>query len=121
MYLFGISIAFADSADSFIITTFCRSQQGIEGMRMKKCGAIGVLLALGLVACMTAPSVSKKSPAPISGTASVRGESKIPGKILELDYDGFTVWLDCDKRGPVKLDTTLNTTAAMRRVHRLSG
>jgi endonuclease G len=70
---------------------------------MKKCGAIGTLLTVGLVACMTAPSIPKKSPAPISGTASVRGESKVPGsKILKLDYDGFTVWLDCEKRGPVK-------------------
>jgi endonuclease G len=91
-------------------------------MRMKKRSAIGALLTVGLVACMTAPSIPKKSPAPISGTASVLGEAKVPGsKILKLDYDGFTVWLDCDKRGPVKLDTTLNTTAAMRRVHRLSG
>jgi endonuclease G len=90
-------------------------------MRMKKRSAIGALLTVGLVACMTAPSIPKKSPAPISGTASVREELQVPGNILKLDYDGFTVWLDCDKRGPVKLDTTLNTTAAMRRVHRLSG
>jgi endonuclease G len=71
-------------------------------MRMKKCGAIGSLLTIWLVACMTAPSIPKKSPAPISGTAPVQGESKVLGNILKLDYDGFTVWLDCNKRGPVK-------------------
>lgn len=27
---------------------------------------------------------------------------KKAGDILRLDYDGFTVWLDCSKRGPVK-------------------
>ena len=26
----------------------------------------------------------------------------INAEVLQLDYEGFTVWLDCDKRGAVK-------------------
>jgi endonuclease G len=25
-----------------------------------------------------------------------------PEKLMRLDYEGFTVWLDCEKRGAVK-------------------
>lgn len=28
------------------------------------------------------------------------------GKLLQLDYDGFTVWLDCSKHGPAKFRYT---------------
>jgi endonuclease G len=69
---------------------------------MKKRGAIGASLTVLLVACMTAPTVQKKWPAAVSGTAPVRGETQAGKNILKLDYAGFTVWLDCAKRGPVK-------------------
>jgi len=29
-------------------------------------------------------------------------EPTAPNKLLQLDYEGFTVWLDCEKRGAVK-------------------
>ena len=28
--------------------------------------------------------------------------SQTQAEVLQLDYEGFTVWLDCDKRGAVK-------------------
>lgn len=36
--------------------------------------------------------------------------SERTGDILKLDYEGFTVWLDCSKRAVVKFATTHNTT-----------
>jgi endonuclease G len=69
---------------------------------MKKRGAIGAFLTVLLVACMTAPTVQKKWPAAVSGTAPVRSETQAGENILKLDYAGFTVWLDCAQRGPVK-------------------
>jgi endonuclease G len=29
-------------------------------------------------------------------------EPESPSNLIKLDYDGFTVWLDCSKRAPVK-------------------
>jgi endonuclease G len=42
-------------------------------------------------------SAASSQSAPQSNTQVTRS-----GKILKLDYEGFTVWLDCDKRGAVK-------------------
>jgi endonuclease G len=69
---------------------------------MKHRGAIGVSLTVLLVACMTTPTLQKQWPATISGTSPVRSGTHTAGKLLKLDYEGFTVWLDCEKRGPVK-------------------
>ncbi|MGJ0485184.1 MAG: DNA/RNA non-specific endonuclease [Methylomicrobium sp.] len=69
---------------------------------MKKRGAIGASLTILLAACTTAPTVQRQWPEVVSGTAPVRVETRTGGNILKLDYAGFTVWLDCAKRGPVK-------------------
>lgn len=37
---------------------------------------------------------------------SAQSSAKHVSDILQLDYDGFTVWLDCAKRGPVKFRYT---------------
>ncbi len=47
----------------------------------------------------TEPKVSPRTPFPKSDGAKV---TKLSNNLLQLDYEGFTVWLDCKKRGAVK-------------------
>lgn len=39
---------------------------------------------------------------PSTVAAPVAPETSVSSKIMKLDYEGFTVWLDCEKRGAVK-------------------
>jgi endonuclease G len=69
-------------------------------VKIKKQSAITAILLMLLAACMTAPISQRAKPTarPDGGLSSVRtGEN-----VMKLDYEGFTVWLDCARRGPVK-------------------
>jgi endonuclease G len=44
---------------------------------------------------VTVPSTTSSSPSPVTRTLS-------SSQVMKLDYDGFTVWLDCEKRGAIK-------------------
>lgn len=73
------------------------------------------LLCLALAACapgqrsakpqdQAAPAASRPAPPPQAQAKGALPATKATkeGKLLRLDYDGFTVWLDCKERGPVK-------------------
>jgi endonuclease G len=47
----------------------------------------------------SAPDTIKPVPTPETAATT---EIHRTGKLLQLDYDGFTVWLDCERRGPTK-------------------
>jgi endonuclease G len=47
----------------------------------------------------SAPDTIKPTP---TQTAAAETEIHRTGKLLRLDYDGFTVWLDCERRGATK-------------------
>lgn len=46
----------------------------------------------------TAPVSTPKPPVPVTTTTPVTNSSAL----MKLDYEGFTVWLDCEKKGAVK-------------------
>lgn len=48
--------------------------------------------------------VLKSSSSKSEETAIQATTASPAGKILKLDYQGFTLWLDCNKRGPVKFE-----------------
>ena len=48
---------------------------------------------------ITKPQSSSNTPTPVTSTP-------ISSQILKLDYEGFTVWLDCEKRGAIKFQYT---------------
>lgn len=48
--------------------------------------------------------VREPIPEPSSPTPFNTATDKSTGKILKLDYQGFTLWLDCSKRGPIKFE-----------------
>jgi endonuclease G len=69
-------------------------------MKITKHSAIAATLLMLLASCTAVPTMQKAKPAapPETGFGGVRtGEN-----VLKLDYEGFTVWLDCARRGPVK-------------------
>lgn len=68
-------------------------------MKIMKLSAIIASLSISLVACATAPTTAQIM-RPTMG--AVRGGSFAGGHIQKLDYEGFTVWLDCARKGPVK-------------------
>jgi len=45
---------------------------------------------------------SSQSVKPISTTTPVTPEPTLSDKVIKLDYEGFTVWVDCSRRGAVK-------------------
>jgi endonuclease G len=51
-----------------------------------------------------AQDVHEKSSEPV--IRSNAAPSTQQGKVVQLDYEGFTVWLDCTKRGPIKFRYT---------------
>ncbi|MGJ0484376.1 MAG: DNA/RNA non-specific endonuclease [Methylomicrobium sp.] len=69
-------------------------------MKITKLSAMTVSLLTLLAACMPAPITQRAKPTalPDASLGGVRAD----GNILKLDYEGFTVWLDCARRGPVK-------------------
>lgn len=69
-------------------------------MKITKQSALGAFLSALLVACMTAPVTQRAKPTalPDAGLGGVRAG----GNVLKLDYEGFMVWLDCARRGPMK-------------------
>jgi endonuclease G len=68
------------------------------------------LLSLLLCASLTACAGGHRAGDPLPATPRAKaGKTDLPptqisseGKLLRLDYEGFTVWLDCEKRGTVK-------------------
>lgn len=53
---------------------------------------------------VTAQDVHEQSSEPVIRPNAAPSTQQ--GKVLQLDYDGFTVWLDCAKRGPIKFRYT---------------
>lgn len=54
----------------------------------------------------------------VTGIASVPQQTELThsGNLLKLDYEGFTVWLDCEKRGAVKFRyTAQHDTGSVKR------
>jgi endonuclease G len=70
-------------------------------VKITKQSALAATLLMLLAACMpTAPITQRTKPTalPDSGLSGIRAG----GNVLKLDYEGFMVWLDCARRGPVK-------------------
>jgi endonuclease G len=73
---------------------------------MRRIPFLSLLLCVSLTACADGHRVGD----PLSATPRAKGgKTDLPptqirseGKLLRLDYEGFTVWLDCEKRGAVK-------------------
>ncbi|MGZ8212873.1 MAG: DNA/RNA non-specific endonuclease [Methylosarcina sp.] len=68
-------------------------------MKIAKLTAILAFLSILLTACAAGP---KTQPQTHPETFSIRSGGIAAGNIMRLDYEGFTVWLDCAKRGAVK-------------------
>jgi endonuclease G len=51
---------------------------------------------------MASPPMQKMRQASLPDRTSAPGRVRASGNILRLDYEGFTVWVDCARRGPVK-------------------
>jgi endonuclease G len=69
-------------------------------VRITKQSSIAATLLMLLTACMPAPITQRAKPTalPDAGLDSISaGEN-----ILKLDYEGFMVWLDCERHGAVK-------------------
>jgi endonuclease G len=69
-------------------------------VKITKQSAIAATLLMLLTSCMTAPMTQRANPTalPDAGLRGIRAS----GDVMKLDYEGFTVWLDCARRGPVK-------------------
>jgi endonuclease G len=67
-------------------------------VRKRQQSAIVTSITILLAACTAMPPMPKVRPTALpDGTPAPAGSN-----ILKLDYEGFTVWLDCARRGPVK-------------------
>lgn len=66
---------------------------GSTSSSTKDCAVVfgGNAVAPSVVAPVIKPSVNVAAPAAVTSS-----------QIMKLDYEGFTVWLDCEKRGAVK-------------------
>jgi endonuclease G len=80
---------------------------------MRRISLLSLLLCISLTACAgghRAKFQGHAPAAPISEPqAKYTGKTDLPpteivreGKLLRLNYEGFTVWLDCEQRGAVK-------------------
>jgi endonuclease G len=69
-------------------------------MKITKQSAIAATLLMLLTACMPAPITQRMKPTalPDAGLSGIRAGDDV----MKLDYEGFTVWLDCARRGAVK-------------------
>ena len=66
-----------------------------------------------------APEPIKPTTAPISQDSSEI--TKVSDNILKLDYSGFTVWLDCTKRAPIKFQyVAQHDTGSFKRFDKFS-
>jgi endonuclease G len=63
-----------------------------------------LILSAVLSACTTVPrgGVSADTPSRAGKIALPPTEIHREGNLLRLDYEGFTLWIDCEKRGAVK-------------------
>ena len=67
----------------------------------------------------TTPESIKPTSAPITQDSSEI--SKLSDNILKLDYSGFTVWLDCTKRAPIKFQyVAQHDTGSFKRFDKFS-
>jgi endonuclease G len=71
-------------------------------VRKRKQSAIVTSITILLAACMASPPMQKMRQASLPDRTSAPGRVRASGNILRLDYEGFTVWVDCARRGPVK-------------------
>jgi endonuclease G len=71
-------------------------------VKITNLSAMAALLSILLTSCMTTPMTQRAKPTALPDTVSVPGATRTDGNVLKLDYEGFTVWLDCARRGPVK-------------------
>jgi endonuclease G len=81
-----------------------------NNISMRRIPLLSLLLIASLTACVDGRHAKSrdKAPAPTTSTSTPQKGDLPPtqiskeGKLLRLDYEGFTVWLDCEKRGAVK-------------------
>jgi endonuclease G len=68
-------------------------------VKITKQSAMAATLLTLLTACMTAPVTQRTKPTalPDAGLSGIRA-----GDVMKLNYEGFMVWLDCARRGPMK-------------------
>jgi endonuclease G len=71
-------------------------------VRKRKQSAIVTSITILLAACMAAPPMQKMRPAPLPDRTPAPDRASPGINIMKLDYNGFTVWVDCARRGPVK-------------------
>jgi endonuclease G len=78
---------------------------------MHRASILVLLLSTLLVACIPGGEQSARAPRAAKAKATTPKAAKIDlpptevvreGQLLRLNYEGFTVWLDCEKRGAVK-------------------
>jgi endonuclease G len=82
---------------------------------MRRISILPLLLCVSLTACNGDHLAKTKDHAPAAPIIQLRAETPSTGKVvlpptqisdegklLRLDYEGFTVWLDCEQRGAVK-------------------
>jgi endonuclease G len=71
-------------------------------VKITKQSALTALLSTLLTACLAAPTTQRTKAVAPPQTGSAPGATRAGGNALKLDYEGFTVWLDCARRGPTK-------------------
>ncbi|BBA33598.1 DNA/RNA endonuclease G, NUC1 [Methylocaldum marinum] len=71
---------------------------------MRRLILLPLILSVALSACTIVPrgGVSADTPSRAGKIALPPTEIHREGNFLRLDYEGFTVWIDCEKRGAVK-------------------
>jgi endonuclease G len=71
-------------------------------VRKRQQSAIVTSITILLAACTAAPPMQKVRPTALPDRTPPPVRASAGSNVMKLDYEGFTVWLDCARRSPVK-------------------
>jgi endonuclease G len=71
-------------------------------VRKRQQSAIVTSITILLAACTVTPPMQTTRPTALPERTPAPVRASAGSNITQLDYEGFTVWLDCARRGPVK-------------------